>query len=548
MIANEQKKTEETFKALFLEQKQRAAVESELAKQRGALRERAVFLERLQMCMGEGPAADRLNKQQQELQSGFTKLDAEKREFIKQQAELEQKTKALSARVEFAERKDAALKQALQVDASHEALIETRARDLESHAEAMQHAEQEIQQRLAALNQREAELVARQLAAGKVVDDLRDQQASFAESREQEREFHAMKDKAECAPILQCGTCAANPKCGWCAQSADGEHGQCLPHNVNAKSDGLTSGTCTIQNWNSKVVDRMTALNLNVFGGDYSDKEQRASTIFNTIISAKYPDFIAFQEVSEWFMTLLKDQAWFRNYYHAVDFNAPKPPGGLLIMSRFPINSTTYQEAYSPCNVAVDSRPRLLLAEIQLNGKTITVGTTTLDWRDAPSRVRGLKFVRGLTRNIENFLFMGDFNFDDGAQPETAHLSPSWMDLWPRLHNVKGGAPDNKITRGPNRYGYTWDPRTNWYARVADVNAKPSRIDRVYMRSRILLPREIHIVGCAGPDYLCQDPPPPPSSELIPWQKPREQTPGQAVFGSPHYGLLTSFSMFLSHC
>jgi len=398
------------------------------------------------------------------------------------------------------------------------------------------------------LNKREEDLASREHDVTKTIEDVRGQQSRFAEVRERERERMA-KDVGEvCGSLTACSQCASNAKCGWCASSADGLQGSCLSHNVNALSDGLTSGQCTIKNWYSKVSDRMTSLNLNVFGGDYADKEQRASALFNTIISAKYPDFVAFQEVSEWFMVLLKDQAWFKNYYHYTEYNTPAPPGGLLIMSRFPINGTTYHEAYTPTYTAADQRPRLLLADVELNGKTITIGTTTLDWRDAASRVKGLKFIGGLTSKIENFLFMGDFNFDDGAQPETEHIPTSWIDLWPRVHNVTGGAADMKVTRGPNRFGFTWDPRTNWYARYSDVNSRPSRIDRVFVRSTVMLPREINLVGCPGPDYLCQDPPPNPAAEQIPFQKRLNQVAGNVVYPSSHYGLLASYSIFLPHC
>lgn len=546
--------TQDTFKSLFLEQKQHQAVESELSKQRSQLRDRAVFLERLQMCIGEAPAQERLAAQQKDLKAAEAKLAADRAEFEKMKKEFAEKQATLITREEFTERKDKAVKEALKEDKTHRELIETRAKEIKETAEALRRSERDLQERVANIIKREEDLASREQDVGKTLDEFRGQQARFLEVKEQERE-RLYKDSADvCNQYNACGGCTRNPKCGWCAASADGNEGRCLSHNVNAVSDGLTSGQCSIKNWYSKVSDRMSALNLNVFGGDYADKEQRASALFNVIISAKYPDFVAFQEVSEWFMSLLKDQAWFKNYYHMTDYpvmpGAPNaaPPGGLLILSRFPINSTTYHEAYTPTMTAVDMRPRLLLADVHLNGKTITVGTTTLDWRDGVSRSKALSFIHGITRKIDNFLFMGDFNFDDGAQPETASIPTSWIDLWPRVHNVTAGSASTKITRGPNRYGYTWDPRSNWYARYSDVNSRPSRIDRVFLRSTVMLPREIHLVGCPGPDYLCQDPPPNPAVEKIPFQKRLNQVQGNVVYPSSHYGLLTSFSIFLPYC
>ncbi len=548
MIEKEKESNQASLKSLFVEQHQHHSVQSELQKQRSQLRDRAIFLERFQMCLGEGPAQEKLAKEQQALNEERAKLQAEREDFAKRQKELTLKEAALVSREEFAHRKDTAIQSALKQDESHRSFIETRANDLKRHADELKKAELDVQERLENLNKREEDLLSRERDLGKTMDDVRGQQARFAEVRERQREQLYKETGDVCGQYTACGACTGNPVCGWCASSADGMQGSCLSHNVNAVSDGLTSGQCQIKNWYSKVSDRMSALNLNVFGGDYADKEQRASAMFNVIISAKYPDFVAFQEVSEWFVTLLKDQAWFKNYYHATEYNTPAPPGGLLIMSRFPINATTYHEAYTPEMTAPDQRPRLLLADVHINGKTITVGTTTLDWRNSQSRVNGLRFISGLTRKIENFLFLGDFNFDDGAQPETENIPKSWIDIWPRVHNVTGGAADEKITRGPNRFGFTWDPRTNWYARYSDVNSRPSRIDRIFLRSTIMLPREVNLVGCPGPDYLCQDPPPNPETEKIPFQKRLNQVAGNVVYPSSHYGLLASFSIFLPYC
>jgi len=548
MLEKEKQQNRETFKSLFIEQKQHQVVESELAKTRKALHDRAVFLERLQSCITEGPANDKLAAEQKRLEEERAALEHEREELKKAQQEFAKNQASLLSREDYAHRQQETIEKAMKNEEKTRAFLEQRAKRVKEHAAKLRKAETDLAERLERLNKREEDLARRERELASTIQDVRGQQARFAEIREQQRQALAKDEGEMCAQLTGCSACVANPRCGWCAATADGLQGTCLTHNVNAVADGLTSGQCTIQNWYSKVSDRLTALNLNVFGGDLADKEQRAAALFNVIISAKYPDFVALQEVAPWFVNLLKDQAWFKNYYHATEFNGPVPPGGLMILSRFPINGTAYYESYTPQMHAEDQRPKLLLATINLSGKEITVGTTTLDWRNSESRVTALKFIDGITRNIDNFVFMGDFNFDDGAQPETANVPTSWMDLWPHVHNVTAGAPDNKITRGPNRYGFTWDPRSNWYARYSDVNSRPSRIDRIFLRSTIMMPREIHLVGCPGPDYLCQDPPPNPNVEKIPFQRRLNQVEGNVVYPSSHYGLLASFSMFIPHC
>ncbi len=69
----------------------------------------------------------------------------------------------------------------------------------------------------------------------------------------------------------------------------------------------------------------------------------------------------------------------------------------------------------------------------------------------------------------------GDFNFDHGALPESSHIPENWLDVWPALN--------------PENLGHTWDPDSNAYARASDPQSRPSRIDRVLVKSVHWLPR-----------------------------------------------------------
>lgn len=548
MISQEKQQTETTFKSLIQERRQHQSAQSELEKQRSELQQRGVFLERLSSCLNEGPTVSLLSTKEKDLFAKETELIKQKEELERLRMEQAMKEAAFVAREEAAHRKEASIQKSIEQGNKGMSLLEQKASQLKEHATHVKKAEADIMNRVSNLNKREEDLAAREKDVSKMMEEVRGQQFRFAEVREKHREMFLKEVGDVCATYDKCDTCRANPKCGWCASSADGSQGRCLSHNVNAKSDGLTSGQCPLKSWFSKVSDRVTAMNLNVFGADLADKEQRANALFNTIIAAKYPDFVAFQEVNQWFLDLLKQQRWFKAYYHITHYDAATDsitaPGGLAIMSRFTVSNAVYSEQAAFGSTNVDERPRLLTAEVELSGRTVTVATTTLDWRNSQSRVQGLKFIRGVTHGIDNLLLLGDFNFDEGAEPESSVLPTTLMDIWTRLHTSDGSS----VTRGPNKFGFTWDPVTNWYARYSDPNSRPSRIDRIFLRSTVMLPREIHLVGCSAPDYLCQDPPSAENTNMIPFQPRNNQVPGNVVYPSSHYGLLATFSVFTPHC
>lgn len=138
----------------------------------------------------------------------------------------------------------------------------------------------------------------------------------------------------------------------------------------------------------------------------------------------------------------------------------------------------------------------MLVAEVSVPAgaggaeNTITLATTAFDYRSAPNRVDSLKFVNNILSGYDDVVLMGNFNFDQGAQPESDHISKSWLDVWPALE--KGSR------------GYTWSPEFNLYAKMADPTAGPSRIDRIFVKSGHWLPRRIRRLGCSSIDLLCQ--------------------------------------------
>ena len=124
-----------------------------------------------------------------------------------------------------------------------------------------------------------------------------------------------------------------------------------------------------------------------------------------------------------------------------------------------------------------------------MKAQAVYVATTALDYRSSENRVASLEFIFRTLKPYRHAFLLGDFNFDEGSKAETSAVPASYLDLWPTL-----------VTDRP---GYTWDPRSNWFAASSDPRSRASRIDRVYLRSNQWMPRSIHLVGCSVSDPLC---------------------------------------------
>jgi len=255
-------------------------------------------------------------------------------------------------------------------------------------------------------------------------------------------------------------------------------------------------GTCS--SWN--FAGPLRFFSLNIYGKDLANVTDRAYAIFAMIEEAN-ADFIALQEVEDWFLEILAQQKWTKSY-HASDFGSGHAPGGLLILSKIPLASVAYYEKTMPGQVEVDQRARMLVVKPNLGGKNLNIATTTLDWRSSENRAESLDYLFSVLNATSDVVLMGDFNFDFGAQPESTHVPAKFKDAWTYLR--------------PERPGFTWDPIHNAYAHGSDPKSRPSRIDRVFVSSDYVTFNKISKVG---------------SAEV-----------------SPHYGLLTDLQMYGAFC
>lgn len=293
------------------------------------------------------------------------------------------------------------------------------------------------------------------------------------------------KDEA-CSQHLVCSSCMADPRCGMCS-------GKCMAGTLT----GPAGSQCS--SWQFAL--DMRFLSLNTYGRDTRNQTGRAAAIFKLIKEAD-ADFVALQEVEDWFLAALAKESWALNY-HSSDFGSSHAPGGLVMLSKLPLESVNYIESTAPGQIEVDQRGRALIVRPKIGSRNLMLATTTLDWRNANNRAASLDFVfSSLNSTNADVVLMGDFNFDVNALPESQHVPASYVDVWGKLH--------------PKMKGYTWDPVANSYAKSADPTSSPSRIDRMLVSSQSWSPSKINKIGCPE--------------------------------ASPHYGLLAEFSLYGAYC
>jgi len=225
-----------------------------------------------------------------------------------------------------------------------------------------------------------------------------------------------------------------------------------------------------------------------VFASERGNSTRRFAAVVQLIKKAS-PDVVALQEVEKWFVHALQAHSWIKNNYHLTEYGPGQAPGGLYILSRYPIASINYYENIKPGQVEVSARGRVLVAKLGVKQQAVYVATTALDYRSEENRAKSMEYIFRVLKPYRHVFLLGDFNFDEGSKVETAAVPRSYLDLWPTLI--------------PDRPGFTWDPRSNWFAAASDPRSRASRIDRVYSRSNQWMPRSIHLVGCSVSDPLC---------------------------------------------
>jgi len=170
------------------------------------------------------------------------------------------------------------------------------------------------------------------------------------------------------------------------------------------------------------------------------------------------PDIIGLQEVTEDFLgVVLSDPRW--SGFHATVRLGDDPPGGLVLLSRFPILQYGYFKLPSP------SGRYALLGTLSVHGQVLQFANVHLESPLEAGDQRRQQIAK-INRRLDSkrpALWVGDFNFGDEAR---VPLLSSYDDAFARLY------PDNA--------GVTYDLEHNPLARGNAFRHEPSRrLDRI---------------------------------------------------------------------
>jgi tyrosyl-DNA phosphodiesterase 2 len=247
----------------------------------------------------------------------------------------------------------------------------------------------------------------------------------------------------------------------------------------------------------------LTLLTWNVLANVYYEDVRWPAML--EAIRAADADVIALQEACPPFVAALLDQPWARGRYQAA------PTGedlarfrGDYVVTRLPVNKIV--------TIRLPSRQGrgAVVAELLAHGRRLAVATCHADspLELGEVRARQLDVVFAALADADDAVLMGDLNFGDGAMPESRHVPPAYVDLWPMLR--------------PGEPGLTWNNEVNPMARAGAFPGEPSRrIDRIFLRSAVWRGRSIRMLGEA-PIGRTDD--------------------GSAVFCSDHFALLAELT------
>jgi uncharacterized membrane protein YfcA/endonuclease/exonuclease/phosphatase family metal-dependent hydrolase len=207
------------------------------------------------------------------------------------------------------------------------------------------------------------------------------------------------------------------------------------------------------------------------------------------LLAASRAEIIGLQEVTPQFASKLHSQKWFKQYHCTLKTEDSYVPGGLLILSRLPIEKQSYHQLTSAQGRGV------LLAGIKLSGRSICIAVVHLESPLArgPQRRKQLQEVFAHLRaaKSDDAILLGDFNFGQGS-PEEATIPESFKDLWLATHQ----RPTSKKTPALVPAGFTWNIEKNPMARTGSFPGEFSRrLDRILLRSDYWHSRSSRIIG-----------------------------------------------------
>lgn len=216
-------------------------------------------------------------------------------------------------------------------------------------------------------------------------------------------------------------------------------------------------------------INSLTVLTFNVLSDMYeADKiytEQRIPVIVE-LLKNSLADIIVLQEVTISLFNQLVKEDWVKDYFCSEAPSAPSLESqNLIIFSKYPF--TLMEHWYS-------TYKKVLLASWQINDQALHLAAVHL----TSSHTRNSEQIRAnqLSALLEylatltgDSIIAGDFNLVDDEHAED-FLKYGFTDIWKDLR--------------PKEVGYTFNPEINPLAKLMSLSGKPTRFDRIFLKSK----------------------------------------------------------------
>lgn len=226
----------------------------------------------------------------------------------------------------------------------------------------------------------------------------------------------------------------------------------------------------------SELPTELRVLTYNVLA-DPVEPDARVAAL-SRIMQEANADIIALQEVTPWFTARLLREPWTEPYHRA------RQDGRTVIAHEFVILSRFRLLDFHTSPLPGAQRRVLHRITVDLAGTPTAIATCHLEslLDDGPTRATQLEAFFADLAVFEEAIFLGDFNFGDGEQPETVRLREEFVDAWRAVH--------------PREPGFTWDVERSPFARRESFPGEGGRrLDRMLLKSTRWVPATATIVG-----------------------------------------------------
>ena len=233
---------------------------------------------------------------------------------------------------------------------------------------------------------------------------------------------------------------------------------------------------CFAEDAKDDTNDTLKLVTYNVLADNVAVK-QRIPALFK-ILDESDADIIVLQECANWFLKLLFNEPWVKKYYVAAKDKTAANNGEYVILSKHQMQASVFKLLPGKQERGV------FIGLLTWKGRTLEVATSHLEsyLQDGPTRAKQLDVIFPLLEEADDAIFLGDFNFGDGEEPDSSHLDKKYVDVWRELK--------------PKDPGYTWNIEVSDMAKDGSFPKETSRrIDRVLVRSEVWKAAAITIIG-----------------------------------------------------